>query len=290
MSAVGRDAPSPAALLLAVVLVALLAGNVAAAVSHRAELRPGYAAKDILTILVIGSDVGWPPRPGDELRGRADGLHLLAVDTAERRATIVDIPRDSLVGGRKVNAHLASGGPEAMVAQLESYTGLGIDHWALTTFQGLRRMVTDMDGLEVEVPRRMTATGSDVVLEPGPARLNPDEVLGFARDRKSQPGGDFGRTANQGTLLRAAHAQIRREHRNLVGLSRLTATFLRDTHSDIPPTEVIRLGVLATQIAPADVLQVPLAGGIGTTDRGASIVRLDPGDAFARIAAGQVGP
>jgi polyisoprenyl-teichoic acid--peptidoglycan teichoic acid transferase len=276
--------------VVAALLVALLAGNVAAAVSHRAELRTSYAHDGILTILIIGSDIGWPGRPGNELRGNADGLHLLAVDTAERRATIVSIPRDSLIGGTKVNAHLARGGPEAMVSQMAAYTGIAIDHYALTSMHGLRRMVTDMDGIEIDVERRMTATGGPIVLEPGRQSLTPDQALGFTRDRKSMPRGDFDRTANQGKLLRAAHEEIRRDFNNLIGLSRLSASFIRDTHTDIPRSEVLRLGVLATQIEPEHILLAPLAGGLGTTSGGASIVNPNAGDAFERIKAGQVGP
>lgn len=285
-----RRSPTGTVTALAVALVLLLAGNVAAAVTHHTDLRIPYAQEDVLTILVIGSDVGWPPRPGDELRGRADAIHILAVDTQERRATVVSIPRDSLIGGTKVNAHLANGGPEALVAQLESYTGIDLDHWALTTFHGLRRMVTEMDGIEVDVERRMTATGTDVVIEPGQQRLDPEQALGFTRDRKSQPRGDFDRTANQAKLLLAALEQIRTEQSNLVHLSRLAASFIRDTHTSIPRTDVIRLGVLATQIDPAHVRLTPLSGSIGTGAGGASIVHLQPGDAFERIRNGQVGP
>jgi polyisoprenyl-teichoic acid--peptidoglycan teichoic acid transferase len=291
MTRLSRLSSPAAALLVAAALVALLAGHVAAAVTHRAELKTPYASDGILTILLIGSDVGWPPRPGNELRGRADGLHLLAVDTQERRATIVNIPRDSLIGGNKVNAHLASGGPEAMVRQVAAYTGIDIDHWILTTFHGLRRMVEDMDGIEIEVERRMTATGqAGLVIEPGLQTLSPDQALGFSRDRKSQPGGDFDRTANQGKLMAAAHRELHRDRRDLVSLSRLAASAMRDTHTDIPRSEILRLGVLATQIDPADLLLVPLRGGFGTTAGGASIVHLDAGDAFERIKAGQVGP
>ena len=278
------------ALVTAFALLAVLSSAAFAAVTYSTHIRPGYAADDLLTVLVIGSDIGWPPRPGDELRGRADAIHLIAVDTREKRATIVDIPRDSLIGGTKVNAHLANGGPEALVAQLESYSGVDIDHWALTTFQGLRRMTEALGGIKVDVERRMTETGGAGVIEAGEQVLGPQQALGFSRDRKSQPRGDFDRTRNQGRLILAAHDQIRREGADLATLSRLAASFIRDTHSDIPRFDVLRMAVLAVQIDPVDILQVPLSGGFGTGAGGASIVHLDAGDAFERIAAGQVGP
>jgi polyisoprenyl-teichoic acid--peptidoglycan teichoic acid transferase len=274
----------------ALALVAVLAGGVLASAAHRANVRPAYAADGLLTILVIGSDVGWPTRPGDELRGRADALHLVAVDTVAKRATIVDIPRDAFIGGDKVNAHLAHGGPEAVRGHLQAYTGIPIDHWVLTTFHGLERMTAELGGIHVVVEQQMSATGTDVVLQAGPQTLGPHEALGFARDRKSMPGGDFDRTRNQGRLLRAAHAQIVGRHTGLRDLTRLSAVFLRDTHTSIPRAEVLPLALLAVQIPPDAVHQVSLRGGFGRTAGGASIVHLDAGDAFDRIRAGQVGP
>ena len=167
---------------------------------------------------------------------------------------------------------------------------MDIDHWALTTFQGLRRMTEALGGIKVDVERRMTETGGAGVIEAGEQVLGPQQALGFSRDRKSQPRGDFDRTRNQGRLILAAHDQIRREGADLATLSRLAASFIRDTHSDIPRFDVLRMAVLAVQIDPVDILQVPLSGGFGTGAGGASIVHLDAGDAFERIAAGQVGP
>ena len=45
---------------------------------------------------------------------------------------------DDVVGGTKVNGHMATGGPDALVAQLEDFTDLTIDYWMLTTLPWLR--------------------------------------------------------------------------------------------------------------------------------------------------------
>lgn len=280
----------PVATMIACCLVALLAANVGALVQHRADLRPAYAKDGVLTILAIGSDVGWPERPGDELRGRADALQLVAIDTAARRATIVSFPRDSLVGGTKVNAHLSSGGPEQLVAQMEAFTGLTIDHWALTTFHGLRTLAGAMGGIEVEVERPMTSPEANANLQPGVQTLNLEDALAFTRDRKSQPRGDFDRTRNQGRLMVAAHRQMRTHQHDLPTVSRLAAAFMRHTHTSIPRTEIIPLGLLALQIPEEHVRHDALAGGFGTAGGGASIVHLNLGDSIERIRAGQIGP
>jgi LCP family protein required for cell wall assembly len=279
-----------AVVLTSALIVALLAGNVAAMTTYRADVRPTYGGEGLLTILVLGSDVGWPDRPGDETRGRADGLHLIAVDVGQRRATVVSVPRDALIGGRKVNAHLALGGPEAMVAQMEAYTGVDIAYWALTSFLGLQSLVEAMGGVEIEVERRMSSPEAGADLHPGQQRLGGHDALAFSRDRKSQPRGDFDRTRNQGRLIAAAHAQMQSQQRDLVTLTRLSSAFIRHTHTNIPREEVMPLALLAAEIPPDQVRLVPLAGGFGTTRGGASIVHLDTGGIFDRIREGHVGP
>jgi polyisoprenyl-teichoic acid--peptidoglycan teichoic acid transferase len=274
---------------LALAVLVLLAGNALAVVQHRADLRPAYAKDGLLVILVIGSDIGPPHRPGDPQRGRADGLHLIAVDTQQRRATILDFPRDSLVGGTKVNAYLATGGPDRLVAAVQSFTGIPIDFWALTSFKGLEGLVEGMGGVAVDVPHRVTSAEAGARLEAGPQVLAGWQALAFTRDRKSQPGGDFDRTRNQGLLMRAAHAQLVGSQADLPSITRFVAVFLRNTATNIPRNEVLPMGLLAASIDPANVLQVPLGGSVGSAG-GASVVRLAPGDAFDRIRAGVVGP
>jgi LCP family protein required for cell wall assembly len=240
-------------------------------------------------VLVIGSDAGPPYRPGDPLRGRADALHLVAVDVARRRATVVDIPRDSVIGGSKVNGHLATGGPAALVTQLESFTGLTIDHWVLTTFRGFERLTDDLGGVDVEVDQPMHDVSSRSDFEPGPAHVAGRTALAFARDRHSLPDGDFGRTRHQGELLLAVHRQVAEQQLGPRGLVDLVATVGRTTASDIPRRDLLPLALLAIDVRPADVLQVPLRGQAAMLGD-ASVVYVEPGDTFARIAAGQIGP
>jgi polyisoprenyl-teichoic acid--peptidoglycan teichoic acid transferase len=275
--------------VVAVLIVALLAGNALAVTGFRADIRLAYRKDGLLTILAIGSDIGPPHRPGDPQGGRADGLHLIAVDTQQRKATIVDFPRDSLIGGRKVNAYLATGGPDRLVAEVERFTGVPIDFWALTSFKGLEGLVDGMGSVDVDVPHAVTSPEAGARLEAGPQTLAGWQALGFTRDRKSQPQGDFTRTRNQGVLLRAAHAQMVTRQADLLSMTHLVGVFLRNTFTDIPRNEVMPMALLAAQIDPANVLQVPLAGGVGTVG-GASVVRLAPGDAFDRIRSGVVGP
>lgn len=273
---------------IAVGIVVILTANLAlAATMIRGEVRPHYDDDKLLTILVIGSDAGLP-RPGDPTRGRADGIHLIAVDTRRLRATIVDIPRDSYISGDKVNAHLVYGGPERMKDVLSSYSGLKIDHYALTNFRGLRALVHGMGGVNITLEEGVHDSASRANLDAGKQVLKGKPALAFSRARKTVAGGDFGRTRNQGLLLRAAHKDIRTRKRDLGTLTHLIGVFGRNTTTDIPPGHLFQFAQLAVNIKPKNVKQVSLSGPTGFVGA-ASIVNLNPGSAFSDIRKGRIG-
>lgn len=249
----------------------------------------GFADDDLLVVLAVGSDEGPPHRPGNPLTARADGIHLLVVDTRTARMTIVDVPRDSAIGGTKVNAHLAFGGPERLEAQLEAWSGLPIDYWAVGSFWSLEQLVTGLGGLEVEVTQRMADPFSGTDLQPGLQRLDAGQALAFSRDRKSLSNGDIGRSHNQGRMIIAALAQVQRERSGLQDLVGLVQLFNRSTAHNIPPGEVLPLALTALRIQPDAIEHVTLSGPFGTIG-GASVIRPQPGDLFARLMSGQVGP
>lgn len=280
--------PARRMVVVAAVLALVTVGAVAA-VAHRTVLRPAYDRDGQLVVLVVGSDTGPPYRPGDPLRGRADAIHLVAVDPDRRSATIVDIPRDAVVGGTKVNAHLANGGPKALVRELESFTGLTIDYWLLTTFRGFERLTRALDGVDVIVEQPLHDAASRSDFDPGPAHVEGRDALAFARDRHSLPDGDIGRTRHQGDLLVAAHRRLVEHDRSLPELLDLIRALARNTASNIPTSDLLPLALLAADIDPDAVEQVSLSGRLGSLG-GASVVHLNPRDAFTRIADGQVGP
>lgn len=273
---------------IALAVVLLLTANLAlAATELRGVVRPHYDDDKLLTVLVIGSDAGLP-RSGDPARGRADAIHLIAVDTRRLRATIVDIPRDSYISGDKVNAHLVFGGPERMKDVLSSYSGLKIDHYVLTGFRGFRGLVQGMGGVDVTLQRSVVDSASRANVPAGTTRLRGKPALALARARKSVPGGDFGRTHNQGLIIRAAHKQIRRRQNDLLTLTRLIGVFGRNTTTDIPGGDLFQMAQLAVAIKPKNVKQVSLGGSTGFVGS-ASVVHLNPGSVFSDIRKGRIG-
>lgn len=270
------------------VILALLTTGLAVG-AYRTSIRPAYDRDGLLVVLVIGSDIGVPYRPGDPLRGLADAIHIVAVDPDEARATVVDIPRDAVIGGTKVNAHLANGGPDALVARLEDFTDMTVDYWILTTFRGFERITEDLGGVDVVAEQPMHDASSHSDFDSGPVRVQGRDALAFARDRHSLPDGDFGRTRHQGDLLLAAHRRLVDDGGGLADLVDAVGTLARNTASNIPRAELLPLALLAADVDPDDVEHIPLTGSTGRRG-GTSVVYVDAGNTFTRIANGRVGP
>lgn len=285
MTRLGRTA---VAVILALVLAttgALAQGGL----TILGSFRPPPASGDLLVILAIGSDVGPPHRPGNPLRGRADGIHLLMVDTVASRMTVVDIPRDSAIGGTKVNAHLAFGGPDRLEAELEAWSGVAIDYWALGSFRSVERIAEGLGGIPVTVEVPMNDPFSGTALAPGPTVLDPGQALAFTRDRKSLPDGDIGRSRNQTRLLLAVLEQLRTQQPSLTDLVGYVQLFSSNVVTNIPPSQILPLATTALRLDPASIRHVTLRGPFATIG-GQSVIRVQPGDVFVRAQAGDVGP
>jgi LCP family protein required for cell wall assembly len=243
----------------------------------QAVFRPPLPSGKPLFILAIGSDA----RPRHSLtRSLADSLHIIGVNPRTGVASILGIPRDSYVtipgaGTRKINASLFHGGPELTVKTVERLSGIKIDAYLLVGFEGFRRMVSEVGGVEMVIPQAMNDAASGAHFRPGRTRLDGPEALAFSRDRHDVRGGDFGRSLNQGRLLIAALREFREDFRKdptsafhwlLVG-----AKYLR---TDLTFEEMVDLAFAALAI---DKVKNRVVSGGGGFAGGASIVRLSGG-------------
>ncbi|HEX9890452.1 MAG TPA: LCP family protein [Actinomycetota bacterium] len=271
MTRVMRSVP---ALLLAGLMAANLAaglGREARAQTPAAEIHrvqgttyvPSFDRKRPIFILVLGSDA----RPGEKVnRLHADSIHIVAVNPREGGGTIVGFPRDSWVtlpgrGETRINDAMVYGGPKLAVETVESITNIPIDYYMLTSFPGLVKMVKRVGGLPITIPYRMQDESSGANFKPGKTRLNGDEALAFARDRHSTPGGDFGRSENQGRLMIAALTKLRKTSENgPTVLLRWIEAGLANMETDLSLVEVFDLAATATQIDPENVKNVVVPG------------------------------
>ncbi|MEX2407161.1 MAG: LCP family protein [Actinomycetota bacterium] len=242
-----------------------------------AEHSPVLDGSEPIFVLLIGSDA----RPGeDPTETRADSIHIVAINPAKAKATIVGFPRDSLVpipgaGTTKINAAMTIGGPELVVETVEQLTGLTMDYWALTWFEGFKSMIRDVGGLSMDVPFDVFDTFAGAEITAGPQVLSGPDALAFARTRHALPAGDFGRSENQGRLMVAALAQFRKEFsKDPSRLLTWIGAGLRNAQTDVPLDELMTLAFTATTINPKRVVNVVLPGSVGMSGT-VSIVSLN---------------
>lgn len=228
--------------------------------------------KSPLFVLIIGSDV----RQGDPKGGRADSLHVLAVDTKSGRGTLVGIPRDSYVpipghGTNKINSALYFGGTNLLLQTVSQFTGINFQYWAIIEFSRFRDLVDRLGGIEVNIPYPMSDNFSGAHFGSGSRKLTGAEALAFSRARHGIPGGDFGRSENQGRLLLAALSKFRKDVASPITLAKYLTTFGALVEANVPASELLKLAQFGRRIDPANIRNVVIPAGTGSAG-GASVV------------------
>jgi len=161
------------------------------------------------TILLIGID----SRDGE--KARSDTMILATVHPSRQRAYLLSIPRDSYMnlpqrGYDKVNHAMAFGGPAMVKKTLEQFFEIKVDRYMTIDFDGFRKVVDELGGVEVHVKKRMKYTdptdNTDIDLQPGTQTLNGEQALDYARYRKSDIGpedSDYDRIVRQQEIIKA---------------------------------------------------------------------------------------
>lgn len=265
----------------AVVIIPLGAPQVSSAKGMQVgRVHAGYQPQDgKIFVLLIGSDA----RYGNSNVNNADAIHIVGVNTKTMKGGILNFPRDSWVsipgyGTGRINEALLAGGPELLAQTVENLTGITLDYWVLTGFQGFIGLIGDIGGVKMDIPSPMyDPGGSGARIDAGRQWLGPHSSLAFVRTRKIFTGGDIVRTTNQGRYLLAMLAKLRTQvASNPSALIRWTSSARRWTRLDVSPEEMFRLGILATQMKPKDIGNVTIPVRLGMAGA-ASVVFISPG-------------
>ena len=230
---------------------------------------------NLVWVLAIGSDA----RPGGDMRkSNGDSIHLIGVDPQTGAGTIVGFPRDSWVkipgyGTGKINSALARGGPKLMAETVRQLTGLPVDFYVLTAFEGFQRIVDELGGVNVHVDKNMNDRFSGARFDPGWHNMNGGQALAYSRDRHDVPNGDFTRSLHQGNVMMSGLAKLRAEVGDDEGLHRWIGVLLRHADLDSPPTSLLPLAALARKLDPAKITNIVAPGRVGTAGS-ASVVYL----------------
>jgi LCP family protein required for cell wall assembly len=225
-------------------------------------------------VLVVGSDA----RPGEPVDGsRGDSLHIIGFD-GHGGGGILGIARDAYVplftGGRgKINSALVFGGPVALQRTVVAATGVPLEGYLITGFDGFQRLIDGIGGLSVNAPVAVKDVVLGANVRAGVNMLTGDQALAYGRARHGVDGGDFGRSANQGRMIMAAA-----DFAKLVGPSKLPGILgmaAPRIGTNLSAEQVLTFTAGAFVTDPAKVHNRVAIGGFGWTPDRQSIVVLD---------------
>lgn len=213
--------------------------------------------------LVVGNDSRDPNGVG-----LGDAIHVIGVNPQAKAASIIDIPRDTAVGGGgKVNSVLAQGGLGQFTQTISNFVGVPIKFSMTTNFAGFTDMMDEFGGIDVNVQQPMHDENSGADFDPGPQKLNGPGALAFSRDRHSFAEGDIKRTENQGYLIITALQNLQQRAVGAGGVLNLLGNVGRHVQMEnVSFQDLYRLGRLVLTIDPANIKNVviPTGGGSGT--------------------------
>lgn len=224
-------------------------------------------------VLVLGSDA----RPGQDVeRSRADAIQLLGVD-GKGGAGLMGIARDLWVpvpghGHGKLNSSMALAGPEGQTRSVSDVSGIDVDGYVVTGFEGFMEIVDEIGPLDFDAPEELDSHLDGGQIPEGESRLSGREALAYARERKTLPDGDFGRSRHQGLLLAAAAIQARL--RGPETLPKALGVIDEHASSDLSAEEMLLFTATFYRVSPTK-LGHEVARGPTRMQSGQSVVRLD---------------
>ncbi|MFF1284414.1 LCP family protein [Streptomyces sp. NPDC058299] len=182
-------------------------------------------------ILVLGSDTraGKNRKLGggaDDGSARSDTAMIVHVYEGHQRASVVSIPRDTLVdrpectdakgtahpvaSGVMFNEAYSTGGAACAVKTVESISGIRMDHYLEVDFEGFQRLIDDLGGVRVTTTKAIDDPQSHLRLKAGAHTLDGEQALGLVRTRHGVgDGSDLGRIQLQQAFVKALIDQVK---------------------------------------------------------------------------------
>lgn len=180
-------------------------------------------------ILVLGSD----SRSGDNAKygkdegaARSDTAMVVHVNKGHKSASVVSIPRDTLIsrpecktddgktdpGGQRqmFNTAYEVGGPACAVKTVEKMSGIRMDHYVEVDFSGFKKLINTLGGVEITTNKAINDKDSHLNLKAGTHQLTGEQALGLVRTRHGVgDGSDLGRIQLQQAFIKALINQVK---------------------------------------------------------------------------------
>jgi LCP family protein required for cell wall assembly len=217
-----------------------------------------YADSRRINILVLG-----------ENQGLTDTIMLASFDTTLKRVDLISVPRDTYyerpdypgAALQKINSVYKSEGsaddPEkgavAMAKAVSNVlSGVPIHFYEIYSDDDIKKIVTAMGGIEIDVPMDMKYTSKKhnlyINLKKGKQVLDGDEAVQYLRFRKGYKTGDLGRIEAQQNFMKEAFKQSIG-----LGFPKVAKTVMDNVESNMAGKMAVRIGTEAVGMSMSDM-------------------------------------
>lgn len=160
---------------------------------------------DIVNILILGIH-----------SKLTDAMIIASINPSEESVSLIGIPRDLYINGRKINSIYTVFGLDKIQEEILNITGIYIDKYVVIDFDGFINMIDIIGGIDLYVrediydPYFPNETNGYTVyeIEKGSHHFTGAEALMYARSRKSTS--DFNRNARQQQVVQAIRVKLKR--------------------------------------------------------------------------------
>jgi len=233
--------------------------------SSAENLSPSAKLDNRVSFLLIGAD----KRPGDS-SFNADTLIVASVDPDTKIISMLSVPRDTRVtlpGSSsfvKINSVPMYRGIGELVNQVSDLTGIPLDGYVLTNFEGFKSIIDTLGGVTIYVEKDMGPyyTGDKVdgliYLKKGEQSMTGSEALQYARFRGDATA-DIGRTARQQNMLKAVAKEMLQTS-TITKLPKLIPQMMDVVETDLKLMDMLKLSKVAASFESSNIISLTLPG------------------------------
>lgn len=209
-------------------------------------------SEDFYTVLILGRDTGGG--------GNTDTMLLASYDVTNQKATVMSIPRDTMVNVswdiKKINSvyNMYGGGEkgiQAVYKEVAQLVGFEPDYRVVVEWDAVGEIVDAMGGVYFDVPRNMNYDDPTQDLhihqEKGYRLLSGDDAMQVIRYRHDNrvngktlgyPDGDLGRIKTQQAFLKAVVEQLL-QVKNVTKINQFVKVFQNNVETDMTFTNIL---------------------------------------------------
>ena len=209
-------------------------------------------SEDYYTVLILGRDTGGG--------GNTDTMLLASYDVTNQKATVMSIPRDTMVNVswdiKKINSvyNMYGGGEkgiQAVYKEVAQLVGFEPDYQVVVEWDAVGEIVDAMGGVYFDVPRNMNyddpTQDLHIHINKGYQLLNGEQAMGVIRYRHDNtvngktlgyPDGDIGRIATQQALLKAVVEQLL-QVKNVTKINQFVKVFQDNVETDMSFSNIL---------------------------------------------------